>query len=228
MGKMQLINNEVTISCGVPDVICEYEVAVLKKNQIYGLLPVNFEYIDDMIESHYNIEGCTSLEAYYKNKCIGREDFNLLMRNLKNMMGQIDDYLLSEDGIVLSADYIFYNSSEHRFYFCYQLGVRLGLELEFQALMDWIVKKVDYADKELVVAVYGIQSGEQRALDQFWSEQTDIKEEKEDSEELADMGVEIFYDNQLSHSDVVREEDVNKRKKSALLTKVMKWFTLDE
>lgn len=193
-----------------------YEREVLERNQIPGLLPLTIEWIDDTAECHYDTEGCQSLELYYRERKITLEEFQTLMKSIREILAQMEEYLLDPGGIALSPNRIFIKKSTKKIVFCYLFGLKENQEEESQILMDWITRKIDYSDKELVLAVYGIKSGDLESADACHTGAAESSIAASVTEEV------------LSYSEEVKEESVNGSAWRGILTKIHKWFTLDE
>lgn len=207
---------DIVISCGAKEIICSYEKEILARNQIDGMCEITFEYIDDLVECHYMVDGCVSLEEYYRDHKMNMEEFQLIMKGVRNIMEQISRFLLSEEGIALSPDLIFFRNNKSEVVFCYQLGIRLDVETQFQMLMDWIIGKIDSTDKNLVLAAYGIQTDSGGDVSSTYWKETD-------ADQFVDYNK---YAEDISFNRV--EETMPKTSGiSSILTKLRRWFTLE-
>lgn len=212
---------EVVIVCGAEELLSAYEREVLERNRIPGLLPLSIEWIDDTAECHYHTEGCQSLALYYRERKLSLDEFQNLMKSIREILAQMEEYLLDPEGITLDPNMIFKRNNSKKMIFCYLLGAKASQEEEFHIMMDWITRKIDYSDRELVLAVYGIQSGELASADE-WRQSFAGCNSDFTKLEMKDAG------NEISYSKVVREESVNGSSWKGILTKIRKWFTLDE
>lgn len=210
--------HELVISCGKDELVCSYEKEILERNQIEGLCKVSFEYIDDLIECHYMVDGCVSLEEYYKERKMNMGEFQLIMKSIRNILEQVSDFLLSEEGIALSPDMIFFQKNQSEVLFCYQLGFRADVDTQFQMLMDWVISKIDSSDRNLVLAAYGIQTDSGSDVSSaYWQEMT--------ADRLTETGKPV--EEMVEYSDRVEEDTPKLSGISTILTKLRKWFTLE-
>ena len=177
----------------------DYQMRMLKVNEIEGLLPVKGRGIDGSSFYDYNVSGKISMQALYERNKMGGEDMRLFLRQLLAVIQETENYLLNIHCILLEPEYIFYE--EGRFYFCYYPRIEQDLWEEFHKLTEYFVKRADYKDKEGVRIVFLLHKetmAENYSLEKVIKECMRKEEEKEQGEGEEEKGkgirVQKLYD----------------------------------
>jgi len=95
----------------------DYQIRMLTRNQIEGLLPVKGRGMNGHSYFDYDVSGKVSMKAMYERSKINSEDIKKFLKQLKKVVGDVDNYLLNKHCILLKPEYIFYESG--KYYFCY-------------------------------------------------------------------------------------------------------------
>lgn len=132
----------------------DYQMKMLSRNQIEGLLSVKGRGIDGNSFYDYNVSGKVSMQAMYEKGKISGEDLKLFLRQLLAVIRETEKYLLNIHCILLDPEYIFYE--EEKFYFCYYPAEKRELWERFHELTEYFVKKTDYEDKESVRITFAL------------------------------------------------------------------------
>lgn len=90
------------------DTFCE---GMLKNNKIIGVIPLNFQQIDNQKLYTYNITNFISLEQYIKNQMSKDEVVNILIQILK-VFNDINEYMIENRYILLNSQYIFIDDNK--------------------------------------------------------------------------------------------------------------------
>lgn len=228
--KLNMIGKEqeVIIVCAAEELSSVYEREVLEHNRIPELLRLSVEWIDDTAECHYDTGDCQSLEAYYQERKMALDEFRNIMESIQEVLAQMEKYLLDPEAIALNPDLIFFRNNSKKLVFCYLLGQKKSRDEESQMLMDWIARKIDYRNQELVLAVYGLKSEDLASVDEWrWSFDAGASESQESNRESEDRECAVRAQVE-SYSDVVKEESAVGSAWKGILTKLRKWFTVDE
>jgi len=126
----------------------DYQIRMLTRNQIEGLLPVKGRGMNGHSYFDYDVSGKVSMKAMYERSKINSEDIKKFLKQLKKVVGDVDNYLLNKHCILLKPEYIFYESG--KYYFCYYPLSEFNFWEEFHVLSEYFVKQADYEDKECV------------------------------------------------------------------------------
>lgn len=126
----------------------DYQMKMLYRNEIDGILPVKGRGVDGNSYYDYNVSGKVSMKAMYERNQISGEDLKLFLRQFAAVVRETEKYLLNIHCILLEPEYIFYE--EKKFYFCYFPLEKREIWERFHDLSEYFVKKTDYQDKESV------------------------------------------------------------------------------
>ncbi len=160
----------------------DYQMRMLKMNEIEGILPVKGRGIDNHSYYDYNVSGKVSMKAMFERSKITAEDIKNFLKQFKNTVISVEEHLLNIHCILIDPEYIFYEAE--RFYFCYYPLAENDLWGKFHALTEYFVKQADYADKECVRLVFLLHKEtmtENYSLEKLVYEC--VKEKEEESEQ---------------------------------------------
>ena len=130
----------------------DYQMYMLQKNEIPGLLEVRGQGTDEKSRYSYNITGKTSIRNAWSKQPWGYEQMENFVRQLIQVLYAVQNYLLDVNCLSLSPEHIYENDG--KFYFCYCPFLAGDLWTNFHVLMEWFVKEMDYEDKEGIYLAY--------------------------------------------------------------------------
>lgn len=150
--------NENYMLIGAEEPECQgYQARMLEKNHIGGLLRFRVEQINGQTECCYTISGRQAMAQRFGGVTIPLDQIRLLMEALSKTTGQLEEYLLDIDRLLLEPEFIFWKEDSDP-EFCYYPGT--GDNHEFREnlrnLLRYILKRIDYKDDVVVAAAYGI------------------------------------------------------------------------
>lgn len=128
-----------------------HELEMLRRNQLPGLLPIEFMVADGKGQFWYRITGLQSLEDMKKTGRFKEKELKNLVSGLCIVLENVEGYLLREEGIELSQ--IYFSAEGNRVYFPYS-PIRsrepLPLKQRFLELLDELIKESANADSGYV------------------------------------------------------------------------------
>ncbi len=130
----------------------DFRSMMLQENEIPGLLKANVQYIDDKSLYRYDISGKMSLQVKHEKTKLTSTDIESLIRMLLELLREIQKYMLEPSNILLSPEYIYCEGDNY--YFCYYPLCEQELTEEFHKLTEFLVREVDYKDKEGIHLAY--------------------------------------------------------------------------
>lgn len=130
----------------------DYQMCMLQKNAIPGLLEMRGQGTDDKSRYSYNITGKTSIKNSWAKQPWGYEQMENFIRQLIQVLYSIQNYLLDVNCLSLNPAHIY--ESNGQFYFCYCPFKAGDMWTNFHVLMEWFVKEMDYGDKEGIYLAY--------------------------------------------------------------------------
>lgn len=118
-----------------------HELEMIRRNRLYGLLPIEFMVADGKGQFWYKITGLQSLEDMQKTGRFGERELRTLIAGIKRMLEDVEGYLLREEGISLSQ--IYFSTDGSRVYFPYE-----PVRQEAVPLKDRLLEVLDELIKE--------------------------------------------------------------------------------
>ncbi len=159
----------------------EYEIRMLSKNKIEGLLGCEERMINGEGFLYYDISSRHTLKSVFSEEIIGFELVKTLFTNLIKLCSEMEKYLLYDDGLILDPEYIYYDIESKEFFFLYYKDDQSGKP---GPLFEFLTEHLDNDDFSAVEAVYQMYDMSKRsfyALDEIlrWFEE-EYLEDRED------------------------------------------------
>ncbi len=155
----------------------DYQVAMLRENTVPGLLTMHVRYVDNRSNYYYDISGMQSLKAKYEKEKLKYADIMQLVKALLETMAEAKKYMLDGEKILLDPSYIFHEKKGY--YFTYYPSSMLDIQEEFHKLTEFLVREVDYQDREGVHLAYTLHKS---TMEDHYSIQKIIENLQEEEE----------------------------------------------
>ena len=133
-----------------------YEARMLLNNAVDGLLRFHIKYMDERQSYYYDITSMQPLGRILQNRFIDRGEICQLLIQIHVALMRMEEYLLSEDGLLLEPDYIYVEPEGFKTGLCLVPGMAGNFPERLSRLLQYLMKKVDHRDKECVVLAYGL------------------------------------------------------------------------
>lgn len=133
---------------------CEEEAAMLAHNRPDGYLAVTRKSINGQAKLFFDITGKQSLLRCYEKKKLSYEELAALLLSVKSGLDRVEEYLLSEDGLVLSPAYLYRNMNGRQLYFVYLPSLPGLFAQHIRELARFLMGHVDYGE-DLAVELAG-------------------------------------------------------------------------
>ena len=131
-----------------------YTEKMICENEIPGLLPCRIRSINEEASYYYDISRKQSMYDIFQQKKMEEEDLRILLIKLNQLFGQMEGYLLPDDGLILSPRYIYWNYETFELYFCYYPAHTGNIKDSFVELAEFVIEKADHEKEELVNLAY--------------------------------------------------------------------------
>lgn len=131
-----------------------YEARMLTENQPFGLLKCTCRYRDGNCSYYYELHAKQPISILYEKKNLRYDEIRGLCETLQRVARDLEHFLLSPTGLLLTPDYIFYDLENREYSFCYLPGNNSQPEKEFHTLAEFILDKLDHKDERGVSAAY--------------------------------------------------------------------------
>lgn len=129
------------------------EWRMLSQNRIEGLLPCGQRTEDGKTKYYYDISGKQSLERWYEGAEMNAEGLRRLLFSLQKVLRSTGEFMLSEDGISLLPDMIFYGI-ENDIAFFFSPVWKNDFAMSIRDFATYLLQKVDHTDEDAVFLAY--------------------------------------------------------------------------
>lgn len=129
---------------------------MLLQNNVYGFLPMSRISIDEKEVYRYNITGRQALDVLLEHKQIDEQLLQELLIAISGVAERMENYLLTQECLLLLPEYIFRDYETGEFWFCYYPGSLPENEYTFQRLTEYLLTKIDHKEKQVVRLAYHI------------------------------------------------------------------------
>lgn len=201
--RNELSYSEIIIKSTAPYVE-DYQLKMIKENQIEGLLKIAAYEEDNCGKYIYDITGMTTLEKECGKSIIDKKELKRFLNQLINIIYQANNYMLDINCILLSPQYIY--CKEGQYYFIYYPPHQNALVRSFHSLTEYWVKVVNYEDYASVAFVCGLHKesmDEQYNLELLLEQYTEAKVEEASMSMLQD---DVVWNSNAEREVLQREE----------------------
>lgn len=129
-------------------------IKMLKRQEIDGLLSLEERFIDNRQLLYYDITARQSIKNILEKSLLSVHDLRMLCSGIIFAIEMAYEYLLPEDDFLLSPDFIYQDIASGKAYLCLYPGYGVNVREQMGSLMEYLMNKVDYNDKEAVYLVY--------------------------------------------------------------------------
>ena len=130
----------------------DYQLIMLKENEIPGILDTDIRYVDNQSHYYYDISGKTSFKTLHEKINLTLEDMKRLVQDLLQAIQTLKKYMLDGTSLLLEPEYIYCEGDSY--YFCYYPPCKREIREEFHKLTEFFVREVNYRDEEGVHFAY--------------------------------------------------------------------------
>jgi hypothetical protein len=152
--KKDLRHNYMVIAESEDQKIEPYCIKMLEYQSIDGILPLEQRRMDNQILFYYDITAKQSMINLFDKTVLTFDRVKKLMGNVLHPIEKAYEHLLPEDDFILSPEYIYLDVNTNRPYLCFYCGYHKNIKEQMNGLIEYLMNKVDYNDKEAVLLVY--------------------------------------------------------------------------
>lgn len=158
----------------------DYEVTMLRENRIPSILETDIRIVDNCMYYHYNISGCTSLQALHEKAKLSYEEIKQVVDGIVKAIQSLQSYMLDANALLLDPEYIFCRNGE--VLFCYYPENRQSITTTFHELTEYFVREADYKDEEGVHLAYTLHK---ETMERYYSIEAILQQfTKEEPEQI--------------------------------------------
>ncbi len=133
-----------------------YEMKMVTNNQIQGLLKVESRTVDYTKEYCYDITGKQPMTVLFRKESLKEKQIRIILSKIINVLKKGREYLLLENNFVICPEYIYINLENLEPELIYFSNYKKSITEQILQLIEYMMDKVDYKDKEAVFLIYGI------------------------------------------------------------------------
>lgn len=134
----------------------DYSVCMLQANSIDGIIKPEPRTIDNKVLYYYDITSKQSIDTIFVKNAINYEQLKQLFKDLSEVVEQAYEYLLNENDLVFEPEHIYIELTKGRANVGYLPGYNKDLGKQIVSLIEFLMNKVDYNDKEAVFYIYNL------------------------------------------------------------------------
>ncbi len=131
-----------------------YCIRMLMNQALAGVLPLQQHFMDNKILYYYDITGKQSMQNLFAKISLSYDQLKQLISVLLNTMELAYEHLLPEDDFIINAEYIYIDVVTNCPSLCFLSGYCKDSRGQMSGLLEYLMNKVDYNDKEAVLLVY--------------------------------------------------------------------------
>lgn len=168
----------------------DYRIQMLLQNNILGLLEVSQQALNGNNKLYYEISSMVSLEEEYIKKEMDYESLKELLLGCVIVYQSLEEYLLDDQQIVLTPEYIYINPETRKPKFCFYPDYGRDGRDAVKELMEYVLEKLDHTNSEAVMLGYKVYkitrnpNFTMKEIEMAVLEDKKIKKEKEEVIEL--------------------------------------------
>lgn len=140
-----------------------FEIKMLEKNKIHGLLTVSMRQINNSVIYYYEITAKQQITKIFSYNKIKWQDLKMLCEGISEMVHTINEYMLNLENVLLLPEFIYMDISKRQVYFTYypctaqHTFKQGGFDNQIQQLFEYILEHYDHnTNKEELMCVYDI------------------------------------------------------------------------
>lgn len=148
MTEYKRVQGKSFMICKAEDICTGYEIQMLQKNKIMGLIPVQIEEESKGMSFWYEISGKNDLESYVRVHKIDGRFLVIFFKALQQTIENVGAYLLDDKGISLDPCRIFLDFEEKEISFCYVPFEKKNFEESLREFMEYFLQHMEHSNQE--------------------------------------------------------------------------------
>lgn len=169
--KRDLQNNYLVLEPCAETEEDSYRMYMLEQNNIQGLLAFHSSRKDGVLQFYYEITSMQPLDSVFERKAMGCQDIISLLSGIRDVLENLQKYLLNPKQILFAPQYIFLHPERGSVHLCYIPAACSEMPITF--LAEFILKRLDHGDYQAVELGYRFY---QKALEENFSIQETLQE----------------------------------------------------
>ena len=131
-----------------------YETKVLLEESIPSIIKLDIGYENENTIIKYDVSNLISLENYVELNKLKSKDYSKILNSLDEALSYIENYLISENSLLLELNSIFYDEMSGKLYFIVVPNLKRDFSFELSKLLIRLLRHVDIEEKETMNLAY--------------------------------------------------------------------------
>lgn len=131
-----------------------YQEKMLYYNKMIGFVPFHVQYMNGERLISYEVHGYQPLVEVCNRFPLKGLQLKKIVENLFEILFEAGEYLLKEDDLLLSIDYMFVHLPSYQLSLCYYAGYQIPIKKQLAEFFERLMTCVEYEDKEAVYLIY--------------------------------------------------------------------------
>lgn len=187
----------------------DYQIIMLKENEIPGILNLDVRYIDNQSHYYYDISGKTSFKTLHEKIPLSLSDMRCLVNELMKAIQNVQRYMLDDKCILLDPEYIY--CEQDTYFFCYYPFCGQDIKQEFHRLTEFFVREVDYKDEDGIRFAYTLHKStmeENYSIEEIMKNITfEAQDEGEETPAIEEVDYTQCMQDMVSGDSLIEERD---------------------
>ena len=139
----------------IPD---NYEEKMLTHCHFDSIIPTEIREIDGEKSLCVKVDGLSPIMQRYRRICPGKEEVKSLLNGINRCFREIREFLMNPNGVIVTADYIYYSERTGEYKFIYVPGNEFDFRGQIKGLFEEIMRIYDHKDADGVKYLYDLYS----------------------------------------------------------------------
>lgn len=132
----------------------EYCTGILAHQTIEGILPMEQRCFDNQVFYYYEITAKQTMINVLERTSLTGTTLRKFIQGLLEVLEEAYEYLLPEEDLILLPEFIYLDIIKYQPYLCYLPGSAHNLKKQLNILMEYLMNRIDYTDKDAVLLAY--------------------------------------------------------------------------
>ncbi len=125
-------------------------------NEIPYFLKMEKQRQDSNLQFQYDITGKRSLGQLLEYKQLNYAVLQKILKSLDQACMQTEDFMLTENDILLEPDFVFSDHNMEHMCYCYFPGNQTDICRQFERFMEYLLQQLDHTDDAAMKLAYGV------------------------------------------------------------------------
>lgn len=131
-----------------------YCISILEQQRLEGVLPLEQRQMNGRHLFYYDITGMQSMHYFLDKSKLSYGKVRRIMEGVLHTLDTAYEYLLPCEDFIIKPDFIYLDVLSFTPSLCFLSGHHSGIKEQMNQLLEYLMNKVDYSDKEAVLLVY--------------------------------------------------------------------------